>query len=144
MEIRKCGHTDFLPVIGLIDEFYTESIEEFGSEIDTDFLAGVFTKLRDSSFVAIKDGKVVGLLAGQVVMDMLSGAETYAEIMWFVLKEHRSCGARLLKFVEDWVKEKGMKRMMMVHMCNGKEDQLREFYKRLGYRPMEVHYIKEL
>jgi len=144
MEIRRLGHADFLSVLALIDEFFAESLAEFGSTVDTDFIAGVFTKVRETSFVAIKDGKVVGLLAGQVVTDTLSGEETYAELMWFVLKEHRSCGARLLKFVEDWVKEKGIKRMMMVHMCNDKEDQLREFYLRLGYRPMEVHYIKEL
>jgi len=144
MEIRKLGHTDFLPTINLIDKFFEESLAEFGSTVDTDFIAGLFTKVRETSFVAVKDKEVVGLLAGQIVTDTLSGEATYAELMWFVLKEHRSCGARLLKFVEDWVKEKGMKRMMMVHMCNGKEDQLREFYKRLGYRPMEVHYIKEL
>ena len=144
MEFRKVKHEDFGGVINLIKEFYEESIKEFGSTIDLNFLIGVFDKLKGTSFLAEKDGKVVGLLAGEMVGDLLSGEATYAEIMWFVSKDHRSCGARLLRFVEKWVTEQGIKRMMMVHMCNAKEGQLREFYARLGYRPMEVHYIKEL
>ncbi|MCK4578010.1 MAG: GNAT family N-acetyltransferase [Candidatus Marinimicrobia bacterium] len=144
MIIRIVERDDYDGVIQLIREFYTEAIKEYGSVIDIDFLTKIFFEMKDTSFLVEENGEIVGLLAGKIVTDLLSGESTYAEVMWFMTAEKRRYGTRLLKFVEDWAKNRGMRRMMMVHMCNDKKDQLADFYARIGYRPMEVHYIKEL
>lgn len=150
MTIRKVESKDLASVISLIHAFHEESLEEFGTVVDATFLVGVFEKLKDTSFVVEECGEVIGLLAGSIEENMLSGAKVYAEIMWFVRKKDRGCGGILQRWVEKWAKEQGMKQIMMVHMCSAKDNEegfhrrLTRFYKKLGYRPMEVHFIKEL
>lgn len=150
MDIRKVESKDLASVIDLIHAFHDESLEEFGTVVDATFLVGVFEKLKNTSFVVEKDGIVIGLLAGSIEENMVSGAKIYAEIMWFVRKKDRGCGGFFQKWVEKWAKEQGMKQMMMVHMCSDKDNEegfhrrLTRFYRGLGYRPMEVHFIKDL
>ena len=141
---RKMQDSDYNGVMQLIHEFYEDYLEEFGSSINIDVLTKTFDKLKDSSFIVEEDHKVVGLLGGRIVTDELSDEKTYAEVMWFMSKYHRKYGLKLLYFVEDWVRAQGMKRMMMVHLCNEEGEKLLDFYTRLGYTPMEMHYIKQL
>lgn len=141
---RRVEDGDYEGIIKLILEFYDESIEEYGSTLDFDFMILMFGKLKDTSFLVEEDGVVIGLLAGQIVTDSLSEEKTYAEVMWFMTKEKRRYGPRLLSFVESWARARGMRKMIMVHFFNQQADKIAALYKRMGYRPMEIHYIKEL
>lgn len=144
MIIRRFEDKDCNAVIDLTQRFHAESLKEYGSVIDVKFLIKLFHEVKETSFLVEEEKKVTGLLAGKVVTDLLSEEKTYAEIMWFMRKEKRQHGIRLLRFVEKWVRDQGIKRMMMVHMGNSKSDKLSDFYRRIGYIPMEIHYIKQL
>ena len=146
MNIRKVVESDYDGIMRLIRAFYDESIKEYGSQFNPDYLIDLFPSLKDSSFVCVKpfSNEVVGLLAGKYIFDILDGRPTYAEIMWFMDKQYRKYGVKLLKFVENYLRKDNIRRMVMVHMGNTKPDKLMAFYERLGYTLCECHYIKNL
>ena len=68
------------------------------------------------------------------------------ELFWFIRKQYRGGRAAvvLLKKFEGWAASKGCRRVTMVHLENDASDGLPKFYMRMGYSPLETHYIKEL
>lgn len=59
-------------------------------------------------------------------------------------KKYRKYGVKLLKVLEQNCKAQGITHILMVHMFNSKADKLGEFYRKCGFMPLEIHYIKSL
>jgi GNAT superfamily N-acetyltransferase len=131
-------------VFKLLEEFQQESVKEYGFKISREQFELIISEYIDHTLIAVKDGEVVGVIAGSIGTYPLDGSKIYQEVVWYVSKQHRSCGVRLLKALEDYCKEWGVKHIVMVHLGNSKADKLDEFYGRTGYKKMEVHYIKNL
>lgn len=93
-----------------------------------------------------KDGALVGGISGMMTPDLFDARLTAQEFFWFMDAAHRSgTGAmRLLKSFEAWGKERGAVEMRMVHMVGKNDAQLERIYKKLGYRTLEVCYVKPL
>jgi len=94
-----------------------------------------------------KDGdKFAGFLGGMTYQDPNDGELMSMELFWFVRKECRGglCAARLMKAFEAWSRDRGCRRISMVHLINEASSGLPHFYSRMGYRPIETHYVKEL
>lgn len=89
-----------------------------------------------------EDGLVVGLLGFLVANHHFSGQRYAAELMWFVLAEHRK-GGIAMKLL--WEAEK------QAHLMGAKEiiftapnEDISALYKRFGYEKVEVAYRKTL
>lgn len=92
------------------------------------------------------EGMFTGGLGALLCPDLNNGQVMAVECFWYVLPEFRggTAAGRLLKAFERWAREQGAKRMVMVHLLNLTPTELHNTYKRLGYRPVEVNYVKEL
>jgi GNAT superfamily N-acetyltransferase len=92
-----------------------------------------------------RNGELAGVLGALLYPDLNNSDLVAAEAFWFVKPEHRGAGGMKLLFAYlDWAKQKGAKRCTMVHLLDLTPDRLAEAYMKVGFRPMEVHYIKEL
>lgn len=144
MLIRPYDDADYPYIKRLVERFYTEAVAEWGFTLDDEKLKAIVRPLREYSWMAEINGKVVGLLAGQVVYQHLDAKPIWQEFIWYVDPEYRSCGVRLFNFVEAWCRANGIGKMIMVYLHNSKAVKLDEFYKRMGFKPMETHFIKTL
>ncbi len=85
---------------------------------------------------------LVGALGAIVVPDLNDGDLTATECFWFVEEDHRGNGVRLLLNFVKYAKEIGCVRVNMVHLFNEHADKLQKLYGKLGFSPVETHYIK--
>jgi hypothetical protein len=94
--------------------------------------------------VSEQNGEVTGAIAGLLYHDLNDGAPVLAEAFWFVKPEKRGSGMKLLFALENLARERGCARMHMVHLLSINADSLSKTYERIGYKPTEIHYVKEL
>ena len=144
IKIRPMEENDFAAGVELVAQFNDESLASYGTVLELDRLNEIFNMCRATSFVAVKDEKVVGVLAGRMVKDFCSNLPAYEEMMWFMDKDHRRYGIKLLRHAQTWCKIHGIKRMTLCCMHNGKTETLFKLYERLGYEPMETRFMKQL
>lgn len=93
---------------------------------------------------AIDDGQVRGAIGGVAYPDFATGDLTAVELFWFVGPEYRMVGVKLLIAFERLAKDRGCKRIHMVHLVNYSADKLDQFFERRGYRLTEKAFTREL
>ena len=111
-----------------------------------DVLAYFITNENSCLIVAEADGKVVGSIAGSVSPWFLDPRQlNAAETWWYVQTEYRGkVGPELLDWFEIWAKKKGAKVVCCAGFYEKRLAALERLYGRRGYKPMEVHFVKEL
>lgn len=98
----------------------------------------------------VKDeGKVVGLVAAVVSKGHFIFNKEQSlgqEVVWWVHEDYRGSkiGKLLLTVLETWAKELGLSRLALGHYENDTGRKVGILYRRLGYKPVEHNYIKEL
>ena len=138
-------HPSFGPELTrLCQAFSDESLNEYGLGVEQDRLDQMIEVCKDISYFLVVDEKPVGVIAGFMVNNMTNDKPAVQEVIWYVDKEYRSYGKMLMDAFEDLARELGATSLVMGLMCNSMSDRLDKFYKRLGFRPFEVQYIKEL
>ena len=127
-------------------QFQAEGIlpGEFIAEAFTKTWANLIWQDIGAIFALEKNGEIVGGLGAVTFPDPNDGAVVANEMFWFVAKSDRGHGMKLLTAFENWAKQRGAKRAMMVHLENLFPDALRRIYTARGYRPVETHYLKEI
>jgi len=99
-----------------------------------------------------KDGELIGGLGVLLAPDQNDGRLAANEFFWYIDPAHRGgTGAlRLLKRFEQWAVERGAVECRLVHLLTGGEMEsphsikLATLYRTLGYRPVEVAWLKPL
>jgi GNAT superfamily N-acetyltransferase len=142
--IRACKNEDVPACLELVKEFHEEVINDFGFGFDPVHSVTFALSQVAGCFVAELDGKIIGLIAGAVLTYPISGEKMYMESIWYVRKEHRRHGLKLLRRLEEWCREQGIKNVVMALMCSDKMKKLEDFYKACGYRPFEMQWVKNL
>jgi GNAT superfamily N-acetyltransferase len=138
-------HPSFAPdVARLCQAFSDESLKEYGLEVEQDRLDQMIEVCKDISYFLVVEGKPVGVIAGLIVNNLTNGKSALQEVIWYVDREYRSHGKALMEAFEEAARARGCDSIVMALMCNSMSDRLDKFYKRLGFRPFEVQYIKEL
>lgn len=144
MIIRQAVLDDIPKFSGLIEAFGKESLNEYGFKIEIETWNKTAEKVINSSFVVDINGDIVGIIALVVYQSPLGGECIAQEIIWYIKKEQRRYGVKLLRFVENWCLEQGIKKIIMIQMANLMMKKLGKFYQACGYHPLENHYIKML
>ncbi len=146
IDIRIDGwHPSYLePLRELCAEFSKESLGEYGLTVDNARLDEMIEVCKDIAYFLIVDGVPVGVIAGFLVNNLTNRKPAVQEVIWYVKKAHRSHGKMLMHAFEKLAKDRGAEAVVMGLMCNSMQERLDKFYKRLGYKPFEVQYIKEL
>lgn len=96
--------------------------------------------------VVTEMGVPVGICGGTISADPYGAGDQIAtEMFWYVHPQHRrgGVGAMIFDDWEAWARERGAARMTMCHLAD-LNPEIEGAYLRLGFRPLEVHYWKEL
>jgi len=128
-------------------EFFREAgfTEEFVPEIFVQSYTSCMEAGCAKIFCSFTDlGEIQGTIGLVIGPDPNNGRLYAQEAFWFVKKEHRGCGVRLLKYAEDYAKSAGVYRMMMAHLTSLAPTTLKSLYLRLGYLESETYYRKTL
>ena len=134
-------------VIGLVDNFHKEAVGEYDG-FDPEALIDTIKNQKDSSpgncFLLVDGDRCQGILFGVRFKSLISQRLMFQELIWYVNKPYRHSGISLLREAEKCLKAEGVHSIIMAVLENSKTDKLKDFYGRLGYKPMEVHFIKNL
>lgn len=90
------------------------------------------------------DGEVAGVMCFHIGISPLDGVYQLSEVMWYLQETHRGEGMLLLTAAEELARAQGCKRVFMGHLADAKADRLGKIFKRRGFRPTEIYYLKDL
>lgn len=148
MNVENYSDKYFLDVVRLVEQFHAEAVNEYEALFDAGSLISTIkeNKLDNSKncFLLILDGKCRGIIYGARAKSPISGQMIFQEIIWFVEKPFRRWGVTLLNGVENMLKSQGISIMIMAVLENSKTEKLKRFYARLGYKPIETHFMRAL
>lgn len=139
--IREATFDD-LPEIARMGELFCNQAElsfDLGSVIET---ARNLIE-SDAGVILVGDGAMAGALSYPMYMnrDTISAQELF----WWVDEDKRAdgMGKKLMDSLEQWAKDVGATRMTMIGL-DSSPAHLDAFYRKNGYRPLEISYWKEL
>jgi len=144
LEVKPATDNDIPALLELIHEFQAESLDEYNLFCDDEVAKAVMPVYIPNTLVLLKDGYIIGVIAGTIVKYPLSNEDTFQEAIWYVTKDFRKYGIKLLRELERRCKDNGIKNIVMVHLGDSKSEKLERFYKKCGYRMCEIQYIKKL
>jgi|GEM_PF-2770336 len=138
----------YLDIVRLVENFHKESVGEYTGLFDPNALIETIKNLKNensqNAFLLILDESCEGILAGVEFKAMTSEKRIFQEIIWYVNKPFRRYGVSLITKVQELLKLRGIGIMIMAVMENSKTEKLKSFYERLGFKPMETHFVKDL
>jgi GNAT superfamily N-acetyltransferase len=144
MIITNYEHKYQADVLELVTEFYNEAMKDYDTGIDIDTLKHTIDIYKDNSFLLIREDKCIGLIAGLTGHSPINNDKVYQEIIWYVSKPYRRYGVHLLYEVERLLTARGYSSIIMACLHNSMTDKLFRLYERLGYKPVETHFRREL
>lgn len=132
----------------LITNFFNEG--NIHGKFDPKYSAKVLQSQIEAGtgFVIVGGDPICGGISGLMYEDIATGEKCCAEWFWYVNKEFRgtSLGLKLLNAYEQEAKKRKAVRMLMMHICQGKEhdSQFKRIYESRGYRMKEQIFVKEI
>lgn len=129
-------------VIPLVRQFFDKSLNHYGLGMEDDVAEKVIESM--TTFLLIKEGKAVGIIGGNVIKQIANSEKLFQEVIWYVDENHRGGGLNLLKHLEAWCAMEDIDQLIMAYMHNSMGHKMIELYERMGYAPMETHYIRDL
>ena len=144
MIIERGSKERYQETLDLIRSFHKEALSEYALKIDEDNLIKFFDKCVAQSFLLIIDNKCVGLIAGQEVINPVSGERVFQETIWYINEQFRKYGVFLFNKAQEILKQEGYAAIVMVCLANSKTEKLFKLYERMGFVPLEHHFIRRL
>ena len=145
--IRNATEYDFHQIVVMSAEFWQHTMFDDTFCYDTVFSMVSTCCEQGLLCVAEINGEVVGFAAGiQGALLGNAAVKTGNEVAWWVSPEHRggSTGIKLLKFIENLARAKGIKYWSMAFMCSSMPETVEQIYQKLGYEKSEVVYTRML
>ena len=156
IQITKATPEDMYDVADMIvrsfGEETTANIKELGDAKKKGsrfmFIARYIDSLKNREpymcYVAKKNDEVIGASAGYTHSYQWGYQLWGTEDFWYVKKEHRSGRAGLLLYnkLMDWFEEMKVDKIQMMHYTWNPK--VGEFYKRKGFVPFELSYVKNV
>jgi GNAT superfamily N-acetyltransferase len=143
--IRTATEQDFDQILDMSARFWLET--QFSEPFERDHTVNMVQMAYDHGLLAVVeiDGLCVGFCAG--VKSFILGstkALCATELAWWLNPEHRSGknGVALLLFMEQLVKEQGIKYWTMISMQSSMPEVVGRMYEKLGYVHSETCYTK--
>ena len=146
MKIERGSKKRYIEALELVRNFHKEALSEYALKIDEDTLIKFFDKCVDQSFLLIDEAtnKCEGLIAGIETINPVSGERVFQEAIWYVNGPYRRYGVYLFNKAQEILKQEGFAAIVMVCLANSKTDKLFKLYERLGFVPMETHWLRRL
>lgn len=144
--VRDVRDSDWPALCRLGQEFYLEAdlpgrfVPDLWAQNWRDWLAdglGLF-------HVLTADDQPAGAIGALMIPDPCDGMKVAQELFWFIGHGARGHGLPLLTALETSARAAGVRRLSMAHLSHLRAAALSHLYQRLGYAPVEVHYLKHL
>lgn len=149
--IREAETKDIPRLVELCRMFFEESglqsTESFCPASMSTFHARMIANPAAVTAVAESDGEVLGLLCAIIAPNFHDAAFLKGhEIYWYVVPDWRgtSTGVRLMRHVEQWMKDHGAREFCVSHMETFNADTASSLYRRMGFNPTTHVYSKVL
>jgi len=144
--IRLATEDDVDDLVEIAKEFYAEQLHKTGVTLKPDeelkFDLSTVIGLENSiSLVLVEDDIVIGVVSGIIMDRVFFKGKVAQELVWFVKKDHRFSGMKLLKEFERVCIEKGCEEIVMVAFENTKAN---DIYEKIGYSKLEINYQKRI
>ena len=135
--------------IELVQRFIELGVDEYDFGFKrNDAESTYFLWVRSQIAFLLMDGKkVIGVFAGISAPHFFDYSTFFFhESMWFVLPEYQGQGggAMLYRAVHNECIKLGIKKIVMGHTYGFKPGSFEKLYKRMGFRKLETHYVKDL
>lgn len=149
--IRPATIDDVPRLIQMGRKFHEEALADKGLGYAPLDLIKYYITLMESPIaiflVADVEDKVVGSIGGMIVpWNMDFSQLILMEQWWWVDPDYR--GGKVALDLEEgfiqWGKDNGANRIIMVSIILDKEETVKRYYKRRGYKYLETHFIKEI
>lgn len=138
----------FADVVQLVENFHKEAVGEYDELFDPHALIETIKSMKEpnghNAFLLIVNNSCQGILAGAEYKSLLNNKRIFQEIIWYVNAPFRRYGVYLLNEVQKTLKLNGIGIMIMAVLENSKTEKIKSLYDRLGFKPMEVHYVRTL
>jgi GNAT superfamily N-acetyltransferase len=145
MRVETYSDRYFQDILNLVEHFHEEAVSEYAGFPEPVVLADAIRNADPgNSFLMLEDGRCEGILYGVRSLFPSNGKKVFQEVIWYVNKSHRLNGVRLLREVEKILKSQGTEIIIMAVLENSKTEKIKSFYERVGYKPMETHYVRSL
>jgi len=146
MRIERGSKERYDDALELVYSFHKEALSEYALKINQDTLVKFFDKCVEQSFLLIDDAtnKCIGLIAGIETTNQVSDERMFEEKIWYINQAYRSNGVYFFNKVQEMLKADGFDIMTMVCLANSKTEKLFKLYERLGFVPMEHHFMRRL
>ena len=112
MKIEPYSDKYFLDVVKVVENFHREAVSEYDNIFDPQAVIEQIKMHRDKAsagiaFLLVVDNKCQGLLFGMQTLSFLNHRKIFQEIIWYVNKDFRTHGVRLLREAEKMLKSQG-------------------------------------
>lgn len=132
----------FNDVCSLCEE-YSKEYSSFNKDFNLDF-SRARELAKDHCFLLIEDGSLVGILGGAVINGLMSNDLVFQEVIFYIKPEYRKLSKKLIKFMEEYLKIRGINLMAMNAPSTDDIDIIGRFYNINGFKELERIYLKRL
>lgn len=145
MRIENYSDRWLIDVVRIVENFHKDAVCEYDGLFDPNSLIDTI-KQGDprNAFLLIIDDVCQGIIYGVRFKSPINESLIYQEIIWYVNDCARPHGIYLLREAEKILKSEGVSIMIMAVLENSKTEKLKTFYQRLGFKPMETHFVRNL
>lgn len=146
MIIERGSKERYNDALELVRNFHREALSEYALKIDNEALIKFFDKCVEQSFLLIDKvtNKCQGIIAGQEITNPVSGEKIFQETIWYVNESFRHYGVFLFNQAQEILKQEGYNAIIMVCLANAKALKLFKLYERMGFVPLEYHFVRRL
>jgi len=131
-------------VMTLVKEFYDCSFKEYEQNPwKQERIEEMINFYKNKVYLLIVDNKCEGIFAG-TILPMLSDNYCFYEFFFYVREGARIFAGFFIKGIMERLKEKGIKKVIIGCTQNLATDRVIKLYDKLGFKPFEMHFYKEL
>jgi len=145
--IRNGEYKDLLRIVEMAEDFWCHTIYDEEYCPDTVYVMAELSMKQGLLSILEVDGHVRGFACG-IKGPLLANSEVFTgtELAWWVDPEYRQGknGIGLMENLENQAKIAGIKYWNMIFMESSMPDVIEGIYQRMGYRKVEVTYMKVL
>lgn len=148
MQIERYSDQYRNDIVELVNKFWDEYIREYYSLFSKETLLATIEGMKEgnsgNAYLMIVNGKCEGILAGIEVPSFINNKRIFQEVIWYINKKFRNRGVILFNQAMDLIRQAGFDMAIMACFENAQSKRLKEFYRRVGFIPLETHFIKKL
>ena len=144
LKVETYSEKYFSDVVRLIEKFHAKYLTDYYGSPSKDVITETIINFKDLTFLLLDRDKCVGVLAGVEIKSKLNDERFFQEIIWYVEKPYGRFGFYLIKKVKIMLKSLWFSHIIMSVLESMKSKRIEAIYNKLGFKPMETHYVRTL